>query len=191
MARRVRDACPDNEWRLLFALSRYGGLRCPSENLLLRWGDVDWARNRLMVHSPKTENHEGKEERTIPLFPELLPHLFSVSEQAAEGSEFVITRYRDSNANLRAQFNRIVRRAGLKPWQKPFQNLRATRETELTASFPIHVVCEWIGNGTLIAAKHYLQVTDGHFDQACRALHIPVQQSAETCSVAQNALHEN
>jgi integrase len=30
-------ACPNNEWKLLFALSRYGGLRCPSEHLALRW----------------------------------------------------------------------------------------------------------------------------------------------------------
>jgi len=28
-AQKVIDACPDAEWRLLFALSRWGGLRCP------------------------------------------------------------------------------------------------------------------------------------------------------------------
>ncbi len=37
----VLSACPDAQWRLLFALSQYGGLRCPSEHLTLRWGDVD------------------------------------------------------------------------------------------------------------------------------------------------------
>lgn len=37
---RVLDACPDAQWRLLFALSRFGGLRCPSEHLGLRWGDI-------------------------------------------------------------------------------------------------------------------------------------------------------
>ena len=41
-ARKVLDACPDAQWRLLFALSRFGGLRCPSEHLGLRWGDIDW-----------------------------------------------------------------------------------------------------------------------------------------------------
>ncbi len=29
-AEKVINACPDPEWRLIFALSRYGGLRCPS-----------------------------------------------------------------------------------------------------------------------------------------------------------------
>ena len=37
-ATKVLAACPDNEWRLIFALSRYGGLRCPSETLSLRVG---------------------------------------------------------------------------------------------------------------------------------------------------------
>jgi integrase len=54
-AAKVLDACPDAQWRLLFALSRYGGLRCPSEHLALTWGDVNWDRDRFTVRSPKTE----------------------------------------------------------------------------------------------------------------------------------------
>ena len=166
MARRVLDACPDNEWRLLFALCRFGGLRCPSEPLALRWGDMDWERSRMHVRSPKTEHHDGKDSRWVPMFPELRPYLDAAYDAAKPGTEHVITRYRDANANLRTQFNRIVRKAGLEPWQKPFQNLRSTRETELAESFPIHVVCAWIGNSEAVAAKHYLQVTDEHFAKA-------------------------
>ena len=29
-AAKVLQACPDYEWRLIFALCRFGGLRCPS-----------------------------------------------------------------------------------------------------------------------------------------------------------------
>jgi hypothetical protein len=63
---------------------------------------------------------------------------------------------------------RIIKRAGMKPWPKPFQNLRSTRETELMEKFPAHVVCGWIGNSEAIALKHYLQVTDDHFERAVR-----------------------
>ena len=80
--------------------------------------------------------------------------------------EPLIRRYRDGNSNLRSQFNRICKKAGIKPWGKPFQNCRSTRETELAESFPIHVVCDWIGNSQAVAAKHYLQVTDEHFAAA-------------------------
>jgi len=58
-AQKVLNACPNAEWRLLFALSRFGGLRCPSEHLVLQWNDMDWHGNRFWVRSPKTEHHEG------------------------------------------------------------------------------------------------------------------------------------
>src|SRR5262249_1910737 len=82
---------------------------------------------------------------------------------------YVINGYRDTNANLRTQLNRIIRKAGLAPWPKLFQNLRATRATELAADHPLHVVCAWIGNSTLVANKHYLQVTDADFDHAAKS----------------------
>jgi integrase len=164
-AQKVIDACPDTQWRLLFALSRYGGLRCPSEHLALKWADVDWEHNRLTVHSPKTEHHDGGDCRAIPLFPELRPILLAAFDEAAEGTIYVITRYRDTRQNLRTQLNRIVRKAGLKPWPKPWHNLRSTRQTELAERYPIHVVCAWLGNSRAVAQGHYLQVTDAHFDQ--------------------------
>ena len=202
-ADRISNACPDAQWRLLFALSRYGGLRCPSEHLALRWADIDWERNRITVRSPKTEHHAGGDRRQVPLFPELLPHLRDVFEQAEPGTEHVITRYRDTNQNLRTQLERIIRRAGLKPWPKPFQNLRSSRETELAERWPLHVVCAWIGNSQPVAAKHYLQVTDEHFERAAAAeaapepvqnpVQNPVQQPAAECRIAsqgENAVSE-
>jgi hypothetical protein len=36
-----------------------------------------------------------------------------------------------------------------------FHNLRASRETELAAVYPMHVVCAWIGNTERIAAKDF------------------------------------
>jgi len=176
---KVLEACPDAEWRLIFALSRYGGLRCPSEHLALRWQDVNWELERIRVHSAKTEHHPGRESRLIPLFPELRPHLERVWEEASEGSEFVITRYRSATSNLRTQMERIIRRAGLQPWPKLFQNLRATRETELAQSFPLHVVCAWIGNSQTVAAKHYLQVTDDHFRDATTVSVEAAQKAAQ------------
>ena len=139
-AAKVLDACPDHEWRLIFSLARFRGLRTPSETQKLRWCDVDWARGRLLIHSPKTEHHEGKETRWIPLFPELREHLDAAFDTPADGSDFVITRYRDGDQNLRTHMLRIIKRAGLKAWPKLFQNLRSTRETELAEIYPLHVV---------------------------------------------------
>ncbi len=172
-AAKVLDACPDAQWRLLFALSRYGGLRCPSEHMALKWADVDWDKGRILVRSCKTEHHVGGESRMLPLFPELRPYLLEAFEEAEPGTEYIITRYRGAGVNLRTQLERIIVKAGLKPWPKLFQNLRATRETELAESWPEHVVTKWIGHTSAVARKHYLQVTDEHFAKAAQN---PAQQ---------------
>jgi len=178
-AERVIEACPDAQWRLIFALARYGGLRTPSEILLLKWCDVDWDKSRMKVHSPKTEHHPGGESRLLPLFPELYPHLLAAYEHAEPGTEYVITRYRTTGLNLRTQLMRIIARAGLQPWPKLWQNLRATRQTELQQDWPEYVVCAWLGNSKVVAREHYLQVTDEHYKQAAqKAAHL-AQKAAQ------------
>jgi len=181
-AAKISEACPNVEWRLIFALSRYGGLRCPSEHLGLKWADVDWQRGRMLIHSPKTEHHEGKETRWLPIFPELRGPLLEVFEQAEPGTIHVINRYRSVTQNLRTQFERIIKRAGLIAWPKLFHNLRATRQTELASEFPIHVVCAWLGNSRAVAQEHYLQVTDSDFQRAS------APATAETLRVPQRAV---
>lgn len=162
----ILKACPDIEWRLIFALARFGGLRIPSEILPLEWSDINWEKSRFTVKSPKTEHHEGKGTRLVPIFPELLPYLRDAFEAAEPGERYVITQHRDRNANLRTQLVRIIARAGLDPWPKLFVNLRSTRLTELVESFPIHTVTSWLGNSPDVARKHYLQVTEDHYRRA-------------------------
>jgi integrase len=176
-AKALLNACPDADWRTIVALSRHGGLRCPSEVLSLRWEDIDWENQRIEVQSPKTEHHEGKGTRTIPLFPELYPHLRTSFERAPDGAVYVVDeRFRKSamgksgwkNCNLRTTFEKIIKRAGLKKWPRLFHNLRSSRQTELEDEFPSHVVCAWLGNSEKVAKKHYLQVTPDHFKKAIK-----------------------
>ena len=177
------DATGDPQWKLIIALSRFGGLRTPSEHVRLRWEDILWDQDRMIVHSPKTEHHEGRESRVVPIFPELRPYLEKAWDLAEEGEEFVVTKIRSSDSNLRTTFHKIIKRAGLTPWAKLFQNLRASRQTELQEKFPTHVVCAWMGNSPKIAQKHYLQTTEEHFQKAVQN---PVQQASAS---GRNAPH--
>ena len=172
--KKVLDACPDMEWRLLVVLARYGGLRTPSESISLTWDGIDWGRERITVHSPKTEHHPNGATREIPLFPELKPYLQEAWEMAKPGQKYVIDRWREAGQrpevgwmglNLRTHFLRIIKKAGVEAWPKPWQNLRSSRETELAEEYPIHVVCYWIGNSQAVAKEHYLQITDEHFQR--------------------------
>ncbi len=175
---KLLEACPNHHWRAIVALARYGGLRCPSEVLSLRWQDIDWAAGRIVVTSPKTEHHAGKENRTIPLFPELRTILGEAFDLADDGAEYVVdAAMRASaqgkagwrNCNLRTTFGKIIKRAGLTLWPRLFHNLRSSRQTELAESFPSHVVCDWLGNSEDIARKHYFQTTNDHFERAAAA----------------------
>ena len=189
---RLLETAPDWIWRTIIALARYGGLRCPSEVLSLTWADVDWECERLRVVSPKTEHHAGKASRLVPMFPELRPYLDEAWEAAEKGQEYVVpSKYRKAalgpegwrNCNLRTQFERIIRRAGLEPWPRLFHNLRATRETELAGQFPVHVVAAWLGNTPRIALRHYLQVTESDF---AKAVQNPVQSGDESAPAVRN-----
>ena len=166
MTTKIIDACPDSEWRAIVALCRFGGLRCPSELLALKWEHIDWERQRFLVHSSKLEHCRNKGKRWVPLFPELRSFLDLLHVETTPESIFVIQKSRDSRVNWRTQMERIIIRAGLNPWDRLFQNMRSSRETELAQQFPLHVVTAWIGNSTLIAARHYLQVTDDDFRSA-------------------------
>ena len=187
-ARQVLQACPNHHWRAIVALSRYGGLRCPSEVLSLKWTDVNWELGRVLVHSPKTERFANKASRLIPLFPELKAILLESQEKAEVGSVYVVDeRYRKSsygkhgwkNANLRTTFRKIIERAGLVPWPRVFHNMRASRETELVEHFPIQTVTAWLGNTPDIAMQHYLMITEDHFQRAIKCPDSAAQNAAQ------------
>lgn len=178
IAQKVLDACPDAEWRLIFGLARFGGLRCPSEILRLRWQDVDFGNNRFIVHSSKTERHGDSGIRSVPMFPELKPLFQDAFDQAQTGTVYCITRYRDKGVNLRTQLERIIKRAGLDPWKKLFQNCRSTRETELfkLTGGNVRAVCTWIGNSPQVAMLHYAQLTEADMKDAAE---MAVMESAQ------------
>ena len=164
--RAILAVCPDDQWRAIVALSRFAGLRCPSEIVALRWGDVNWERGRLMVRSVKTEGHEGHAVRVVPIAPELRPILQDLFDRAEVGVEAVVPRLSNPAMNLRTQFERIIAKASVKPWPRLFHNMRASCATDWVERFPAHVVAGWLGHSPMIAAQHYLQTRDAHFDLA-------------------------
>lgn len=192
-AGKVLEACPDQEWRVLFVLCRIAGLRCTSETHALTWDDIDWNGNRMIVRSPKTEAYEGKDKRVIPLFPEVRDELLKLFESSRRDPVYVITRGRRGDgkvdANLRTTFRKIVVRAGVAPWPKLMQNLRASRATELAATHPSHLSAAWLGHSEKIADEHYRQVLDSDFARAASQRTMPSGQ-LNTTDPLQNPLRQ-
>lgn len=162
--RKLLAACPCLDWKAIIALTRIGGLRAPSEVLRLRWEDVQWSKKCFRVTSLKTARY-GKAERYVPLFPELrtvLEELFAESG----GKEFVINLYRDPKTNLGTQFGRIAKKAGLDKIPRPFDNMRATRASEVSRRYGPAIESRWLGHSTETALKHYDQEFAEDFDAA-------------------------
>jgi integrase len=195
-AEKIIDACPDAEWRLLFSLWRFAGLR-KMEVFHLTWGDVLWNQGKMRVQISKTKHHEGKDVRYVPL-RDIRQHLretfesqLPVGASSLPAEQKIITRFSESNSNLDKPFKTILHRAGLIPWPKVFQNLRSSCETEwLNEAHPDHVVAAWIGHSVKVQRISYAQITDGHFEKF-NSHPITSQQSGTLGGTAPNRTEKN
>ena len=147
------------DWKIMLAFARYAGMRS-HETRIQRWEDIDIPNRQMVVRSNKTPP-----ERVCPIFPELLTHLVRAREMADPGAELVVNRY-PADANPATTLKKLIDRAGLTVWPKPMQNMRATRETELIAQYPIKDVASWLGNSAPVAMKHYAMTMKESFNRA-------------------------
>jgi len=125
---KVSEACPDHEWKVLFGLATYAGLRVPSETHLLTWPDVDFDRGRLNVPSPKTEHFTGHEQRDVPITPKLMTILQAAFDAAPEKQERLVTIQGKSAVTRKVRA--ILKRAGVAEWPRLWQTLRSSCEKE-------------------------------------------------------------
>ena len=200
----VLDALPTTQWRLLFALARWGGLRVGSEPRALMWEHVGFDRGTFKVIAAKKQDKqgEGDADRTVPIFRELRPLFERAYEERDRDDPRVLPFLTPiTDQALRKTLLPTIRRAGHEPWPKPWQNLRSTRETELIdQGHPMHVVCAWIGNSPEVAMKHYLQVHDAHYAAAVangaddatarRTMHDAMHRVMPVAAVMQNPMQQ-
>ena len=91
---------------------------------------------------------------------------------SSDGAEYLVdSDYRDKanaangwrSTYLPTEFERIIQQAGLTPWPRLFQAMRASRETDLAKEHSVHATTAWIGITLQIALKHCVQETDTDF----------------------------
>jgi len=104
--------------------------------------------------------------RDLPIFPEIALALKELQSERPKQDGQVVLSY-SSGDNMRTQMARIIEDAGITDWERPFQNLRSTRSTELARmGIEIQNYCRWLGHSPKVALDHYLQVQTRDFDRA-------------------------
>ncbi len=153
---KVIASCPDEQWRLVFALPRYAGVRFPSEVQDLKWSDIDWENSRFTVHEKKVEHHPGRGLRVVPIFAELRPHLERAFRERTPGAVYVVPRAHSEGHNLSTQAKRYVEKAGVAVWPKLFVNMRGSCSDDLERrGIAEKAITAWIGNSARMRHRHY------------------------------------
>lgn len=181
----------DPTWQAIISLSRFGGLRCLSEVLSLKWSDVDFEKGVMSIPEPKVEHHSDRGHRLCPLFPEVRKALENLSGKG----EYVIDRadYREiamssrgwANANLRTRLLKRLKAAGVEPWPRLFHSMRASRQTEVERDFGLPAACAWLGNTEEVAKESYLLIFEETWQKAIG------KSSAESSAVNPNKPQES
>jgi len=139
----------------------------------------------MIIPSPKTEHH-GKAFRKIPFFPHVEECLLDAAEQAPEGAIYVIEKhaprylrgqkervYISRQENVGTMFSKIIYKAGIVPWAKLIQNLRASFETDLLnhkyGEIGIHKIAEWLWHSPQVMIKHYGRHSKSDNDKIAKA----------------------
>ena len=161
---KILKCCPNDEWKLLFAMARKVPLRIPSEIQDFTWDDVDFTKNQMLIHSPKTRRL-GKSARLVPLFDSLKPILKKLRNNKTKSNNHVFKQLR-LNTNPGTTAKKIVEDAEVPIWQNFFNSLRASAETDLMDEYGIRKACQWAGNSVTTAMKNYALVKKSDYEES-------------------------
>ncbi len=94
------------------------------------------------------------------------------------------------NANFHSVALKIVRKAGLELWPRPWPNLRASCESDPASTFPLAVVTKWLGDTSSVALRDYVDPTDEAFERAMSQTRGAAKSAAQCALPAlQETLH--
>ena len=178
------------DYKVLFARTRYGGLRIPSE--LPRWENVNIGAARMTILSPKTERHAGHESRQVPIDKRLMPDPVGGVQRRARRRAAGLLDGLGGCVHVAA--GTIIDRAGVERWPDLWQALRRSCELDWAQRLPQYVVSKWIGHSIAVSRKHYANlVTDQYFESVAGSgdSNNPVVRQTERSGVKLSGIDRN
>ncbi len=168
---RLMEATTREPWRLMVRCALRTGMRF-GELLGLRWQDVDFERNLLVVRRNVVDGNEGAPKnnrfRTIPLTHTLRSELMATPRIAER--VFVLANGRTPNRwSAIEALQRACIRAGLRP--VGWHTLRHTFASQLVgAGVNVAMIQALLGHSTLEMTMRYAHVSSQHMQTSVDAL---------------------
>lgn len=165
-AARFLEACGQGWLRVACSLALYAGLR-RGEVASLLWGDVDFAREVILVARSWSGATKSGKVRTVPLPPELAATLESWRTATGGASKALVIRLPCGRGlvphdDLAGLARAACRRARIEPIT--FHQLRHTFATRVAERMPITAVRELMGHADIATTARY-----AHADGAAAA----------------------
>jgi len=188
------DLCIDPTLKVVLALARYGGLRIPSDIVLLTKDHFDFERDIFRIDALKGERAilgvNRIRSRVMPIFPILKRYIKPYVSNLKKG-EMLFPYYQEQMNDIFAgerikckealKFSRFLRKLNLSPWEKLFVNLRASCATDLFQIYDFFKVCSWLGHSLQVSIRHYKMITmeNNHLVESLMIDHtgLPVRSS--------------
>lgn len=187
---RLLDAAkksPDPEWKVLFLLGIYTGLRL-GDCCLLNWTQVDLSKNIIQVVPRKTRRHRNKQPVTIPIHASLCAALCHIKNQNADTqtSNYVLAHLANAYLTRKwvvtAGIAKIFESAGIKMSirlegrrhrtpEATFHSLRHSFVSfSANAGVPLHIVQSIVGHESIAMTRHYFHENLTALQQAVNAI---------------------
>ena len=158
------------EWRLLFLIGIYTGLRL-GDCCCLRWQDVDLEHGIIQVVPKKVRRHRDGRPVTIPIHPELRNALGSTTGGEGENAAYVLARlseaYMGHKWTVTNGIAQIFKAAGIvmnvklegRRTRTPEATFHSLRHTFVSfaanAGVPLHIVQSIVGHESTAMTRHY------------------------------------
>ena len=138
----------------------YGGMRIKSEARWVKWEDVDWTRNEIIVRGNPVTRTKNSEIRRVPILPDMGILLNRMKERLGSvGKEDFILQVGECNLAL----TRACKELGIhRLTHHDLRHLFATRCIEAGVDIP--TVARWLGHkdGGALAMKTYGHLRNEH-----------------------------
>ena len=168
-----------DEWKLLFAIAIYTGLRL-GDCCRLRWESVDLTRRIIQLVPHKTMHRASSRPVTIPIHRELMDSLITAGGRLPRG--FVLPKIAESFSKRRWQISRTLSRIFASACIESSVRLEGRRRLAPEATFhslrhsfvslaanagvPLAVVQTIVGHASSAMTRHYYHASEAALRQA-------------------------